>query len=698
MDIKPIIRLTKASQRLNHKQRIVVGAIAGAVLGALVVFAVGGGPASAADYRLPITAGFFYDESFRHSSDHYHPAVEFDSDNPTSVAAQVAGMRYAGMQAAIASWWGQGQHGEATRFPILRDAATAAGLGLIPYYEPEGQANQSVARIQVDLAYLAPLATVRVGGKPVIFVYNARSDTSNCAEVTKWKQATAGFSTWYVNLKVFGGYASCPDQPSSWHQYGPAVAEQNHLPYSTVISPGFWHYNETTPRLARDPVRWAQNVAHLKASTAQWKLVTSWNEWGEATSVEPSPSWQSGSGWGTYADELRRQLVDNGPAPSPSPTATPSPSPTVSPSPSGSPSPTPTTPSPAPTTPSSPSPAPPSPSSTGTPPGSITVLAAGDIVAQGSTGYGSSSNADGWTAGLITVLNPAAVLSLGDNQYESGSLAQYNAGWGRTSCASPGHCDAWGQHLDVMYPAPGNHEWQTAGAAGYLSYFAARLATIGSDTPTPTGATWYSFDLAAWHFVSLDSEVSLASGSSQLTWLAADLAANNGRPTLAYWHHPTWSSGEHHSTSGQAALTSLLVGDTDVQIVLNGHDHDYERFAPMGTNGPAANGIRYWVVGTGGKSHYCAYSPVAGTQVFNCNTYGVLGLTLSPTGYSWAFHPATATGSFTDSGSSGLRPIPVAPLATRSAADVVLGWGWPQNEPLAITAGRKILHLLGVGQ
>jgi hypothetical protein len=315
--------------------------------------------AAAADYTTPVRAAFWYDGSFRHATDHYKPAfgTSYDDTNPTHVAAEMAGVKHAGMQAVITSWWGQGQHNEQVRFPILRDTATAQGLGLIPYYEPEGQANQSVAQIQADLTHLAQYATVRIGGKPVIFVYNARSDTSNCATVSKWKTATAGFTTWYVNLKVFGGFASCPDQPSSWHQYGPAVAESIHLPWSFNISPGFWHYQETAPRLARDPARWAANVAHMAASGAQWQLVTSWNEWGEGTAVEPSPSWQSGSGWGTYVDELHRQLVDGASPPSPTPTASLSPS--SSPSPTASPSTSPSSsPSPSPTVTSSPTPSP----------------------------------------------------------------------------------------------------------------------------------------------------------------------------------------------------------------------------------------------------------------------------------------------------------------------------------------------------
>jgi Calcineurin-like phosphoesterase len=655
---------------------------------AVAVLSWAGAPstqARATDSTTPMTAVFFYDQSFRHAADHFQPALSPYSDtNPTHVAAEVAGMRYAGFQAAIASWWGVNAHHENTAFPVLYRAAAAQRLGVIPYYEPEGQGDPSVAQIQADLAYLLsyananPNAAVRIGGKPVIFVYNAGA--TGCGEVTKWKTATNGFSSWYVNMKVFDGFRTCPDQPSSWHQYGPAARDGQsvHLPWSFNIAPGFWHYNEATPRLARDPARWAQNVARMKASGAQWQLVTSWNEWGEATSIEPSAlsspaTWQSSSGWGTYADELHRQLVEGVPLPSPSPTA--SASPTVAPSPSGtptsSPSPTATSPSPVPTTTSpSPSPTTPSPSPTGSPSPSpspttpppvddVLVMAAGDIVAENGTGYGGWSDDDGETAALLSKYRPRVILTLGDNQYEEGSFAQYQTGWGRTTCAGPGKCDGWGQHLSNVYPAPGNHEWLTPNAQGYRDYFGARLAQIGSDTPSGN-QMYYSFDVGPWHFISLDSDCSKVlgcnAGNPQMVWLLADLAANNGRSTVVAFHHPIVSIGPHGSTGGMGYLNSVLVNDHDVQVVLNGHDHSYQRSVPAGLSGPQASGVRYFVVGTGGKNHTGCGTPTPVIAVCNGNTFGVLGLTLHADGsYDWLFHPVTEPIGFTDSGHSARR-------------------------------------------
>lgn len=272
---------------------------------------------------------------------------------------------------------------------------------------------------------------------------------------------------------------------------------------------------------------------------------------------------------------------------------------------------------------------------------------------------------DGWTAELLTLYGPNAVLTTGDNQYESNTDAEYAAGWGRQTCAAPGDCDAWGKHMSNMYPAPGNHEWLTANAQGYRNYFGARLAAIGSDTASPS-QLYYSFDLGAWHFVSLDSDCSqvggCGAGNPMMVWLASDLTANNGRPTIMYFHHPRWSSGSHGDITGSNALWLAAVADNDVQMVLNGHDHWYERFDLLGGNGlPVANGVREFVVGTGGKGFTCGSAPfLPGSMAQQCTSMGVLWLELRADGYSWSFKPVSEVGGpgpvFTDSGSSGLRP------------------------------------------
>jgi len=134
----------------------------------------------------------------------------------------------------------------------------------------------------------------------VLFVYSRAEAT--CAAAQTWVQTNNG--QFYLNLQVFGGYTSCATQPDNWHQYGPATAEDHQGGHSFSISPGFYRYNEATPRLTRDPLRWAQNVADMKASNEPWQLVTTFNEWLEGTSVENALEWQSPSGQGVYLETL----------------------------------------------------------------------------------------------------------------------------------------------------------------------------------------------------------------------------------------------------------------------------------------------------------------------------------------------------------------------------------------------------------
>jgi hypothetical protein len=232
---------------------------------------------------------------------------------------------------------------------------------------------------------------------------------------------------------------------------------------------------------------------------------------------------------------------------------------------------------------------------------------------------------------LIGQIAPTRVLTLGDNAYPDGASSDYS------SYYDPN----WGKFKSITSPAPGNHDYHTSGAAGYFGYF-------GSQAP----AAYYSFDVGSWHLISLNGEIDHSSGSAQETWLKNDLAAHKTQCTLAYWHEPRFSSGAvHGSDSGfDPFWRDLYAAGAD--IVLNGHDHDYERFAPQNPDGNAdANGIREFVVGTGGASHYTFGSPIANSEVRDDTSYGVLKLTLHSSSYDWQFVPI-AGASFTDSGST----------------------------------------------
>ncbi|MCW2809738.1 MAG: phosphatidylinositol-3-phosphate phosphatase [Friedmanniella sp.] len=288
--------------------------------------------ATASAATTPIRAAFYYPwfPETEHWSTRYSPSLgKYDSSDPAVLATHVSQARYAGLDAFISSYWGAGTK-TAQRLPLLLNAARAQNFHVTPYYEPESKATPpTAAGLKADFDALATLANdtawLRVDGKPVLFVYNTGAEGS-CAGVERILTAAAG--RFYVNAKVFSGYSNCPVQPSSWHQYGPAAAYDRQGSYSATVSPGFYKFNETAPRLARDLTRFTSDLQLQVASGAQWQLVTTFNEWGEGTSVEPAAEWSSTSGRGSYLDALRAAYV-----PTLTPTSTASPTPTVSPSP-----------------------------------------------------------------------------------------------------------------------------------------------------------------------------------------------------------------------------------------------------------------------------------------------------------------------------------------------------------------------------
>jgi hypothetical protein len=262
---------------------------------------------------------------------------------------------------------------------------------------------------------------------------------------------------------------------------------------------------------------------------------------------------------------------------------------------------------------------------TAVPPGSVTFVGAGDIAS-------CSSSGDEATATLLDGI-AGTVFLLGDNVYDNGTATEY------ANCYNP----SWGRHKARTKPVPGNHEYNTANATGYYGYF-------GELAGDPTKG-YYSYDLGDWHIVALNSNLAVSAGSTQEQWLRADLAASTKSCTLAYWHHPRFSSGlEHGNNAAMQPLWQALY-DANADVILGGHDHDYERFAPQTPAGvaDATRGIREFVVGTGGRSHYTLGTLKANSEVFNGSTYGVLKLTLSAGSYAWEFVPVQGA-TFTDSG------------------------------------------------
>jgi hypothetical protein len=240
------------------------------------------------------------------------------------------------------------------------------------------------------------------------------------------------------------------------------------------------------------------------------------------------------------------------------------------------------------------------------------------------------------TAKLLEA-NPGTVMALGDLAYPDGTPENFKC-----------YDKTWGRVKDRTRPAAGNHEFHSSGAAYYFQYFG-----VAAGDPK-TG--YYSYDLGGWHILVLNSECAevggCGTGSPEEKWLRADLTAHPSGCTLAYFHKPRFSSGLTHGNDPEVGAFWQALYDANAELILNGHDHDYERFAPQDPNGNAdpKRGIREFVVGTGGKNHREFGIHKSNSEVRNNDAFGVLKLTLKPTGYEWKFIPEAGK-TFTDSGS-----------------------------------------------
>ncbi|MGH2594990.1 MAG: metallophosphoesterase, partial [Actinomycetota bacterium] len=268
--------------------------------------------------------------------------------------------------------------------------------------------------------------------------------------------------------------------------------------------------------------------------------------------------------------------------------------------------------------------------------GDPVMVGAGDIADCGNT-------RDEATAELVNQI-PGQVFNLGDNVYPDGTLTEFQ------NCYGP----SWGQFLARTRPVSGNHEYNTANAAGYFAYFG---AAAGSPS---TG--YYSYDVGDhWHVVVLNSECAQVggcqAGSVQEQWLRGDLAANADKNVIAMWHKPLFSNNANNSFM-QDIWQALY--DYGADVVLNGHAHGYERFAPQTATGVlnTTYGVKEFIVGTGGESNQPCNGNQPNTEVKNCLVFGVMKLTLHPSSYDWQFIPSPGT-TFTDSGTASVHGPPV---------------------------------------
>jgi chitodextrinase len=285
------------------------------------------------------------------------------------------------------------------------------------------------------------------------------------------------------------------------------------------------------------------------------------------------------------------------------------------------------------------------------------IFAVGDIACAPGSAQTSTTCHERQTSDIVLAGAAAKALPLGDLQYDSASLSNLQNSYNNT----------WGRFKSITTPVIGNHE---GSASGYWDYFYG--SGVNSGPLGARGKGWYSYNVGAWHLIALNSNcdrVSCTAGSEQEQWLKADLAANPAACTLAYWHHPRWSSGhDGDGTFMQPMWQDLYNADADVALV--GHSHDYERYAPQNASGQLDNarGIREFVVGTGGAFFTGISSARPNSQVRQNNTYGVLKLTLHPTSYDWQFVPEPGK-TFTDSGTDSCHgPGGPAPPPTDTQA------------------------------
>ncbi len=502
-------------------------------------------PGSNYQPSFPIRAAFFYpwfpeawNQQGYNPFTNYNPTLGFyNSGSVSTIQSQIKAMTYANINAAILSWWGQGSS---------TDKRVATILGATPgssnpnfrwsvYYENESQGDPSVSQIQSDLSYIqsnygSNASFLRVNGKFVVFVYADGND--GCGMADRWVQADNALGhPAYIVLKVFSGYRSCASQPDSWHQYSPAVASDEQQGYSYAVSPGFWKKGDSV-RLARDLNAWNNDVKSMVASGDPWQLVTTFNEWGEGTSVESAQEWASSSGYGQYLDVLH---ANGSGTPPPQPTATQpsSASPTATAKPSQQPSPT-----------SNPT----QPPSSGNDP---ILFMTSDLVS------GSSVDRGAAVVSLIQKLmgqHPGTqmlVASAGDNEQENNpTLSNYQDYFGTT----------YGVFVNqgIFMQIRGNHDIQSVGSytdpngnthssgAAYWDYFGANSHGFNINGQMLTD---YSYDLGTWHIIGLD-ELNGNVNSATLSFLKSDLAAHSGSTCqLVYWHVPTYSSGAAHGDS-----------------------------------------------------------------------------------------------------------------------------------------------------
>lgn len=535
----------------------------------------------------------------------FDSSMELYSSNDDAVIYwQLRKLAEARIEVAISSWWGQGHKTDTAFNHIITDVMNRQNnpypnLRWAFYYEKEGFSNPPVSEIVSDLNYLKDHYSnqggmLKINDKIVVFVYGDVNDGADMA--SRWKQAKDQVPGVYIDLKVFNGFQSDPNQPDSWHQYAPANRTDTQGGYYYAVSPGFWLDNDPV-RLPRDTIAFTTAVQSLVASTVPWKLIETWNEWGEGTSVEPGVQViQTTSGQATldpngvpfqnrYIDILKNNLpqLENG-----------------------------------------------------TGQVTYTLAAAGDIACGSDTVNGACQQMA--TANTIIKMAPDGVLALGDTQYEQGQLSNFQNYYD----------SSWGRFFTNTYPVVGNHEYLTSGAAGYFDYFNGIGQQSGKAGDRDKG--YYAFNIGSnWRVYVINSNCSQAggcgNGSAQETWLRNDLNANPGKCQIMAMHHPYVSSDDRNFNyyTEQRTLWDDFY-NAGGELVLTGHSHFYERYKRMNPDrNYDTRGIRFIIAGIGGKNVYGFTNRKPLSDVSFVDIFGGLKLTLNPTSYRWDLMSTTSS-------------------------------------------------------
>jgi hypothetical protein len=533
----------------------------------------------------------------------HHPTVRpYRAGTSATFARQLPAFAWGGLEAGVIPWDAATPATDVPLANALRTTAVArspirwgARLSLEALGDPSA-ADIGAALIRLDRRFGRAPAFLRVAGRPVVFVLTAPTDT--CAAISRWKRGNAIGA--YLVMNTFDGASKCKSRPDAFYS-DRADRGATRTSSAYAISPGYFRADEDLPQLNRDLPRWAARVrAWRRAKGVRWKIVNSFNDWVDGSAVEPATEWLSPkTKFGNYLDILHQA----GKAPKE---------------------------------------------------GRVqNVATVGDIVCDPSNQYWNNGNGVGDKCrhkavfDVIQSWQPLdAFLMLGDGQYETGQFGSWATGYDPT----------FGQIRAITYPVPGNHEYlaQPRDGAGYFDYWNGPGAFSGQAGDRDKG--YYSFNLGAWHIVALNTNCSKAggcqSGSTQEKWLRADLAKNPRPCTLAFWHQAYFTGG------GEAPATRSFAFWRDLrsygaEVVLTGHNHDYERFRPQVESGryDPSGGLREFVIGTGGKNLVPFISKPDGFVVRQDTTYGAVQLKLKERSYTWRFEPIAGK-TFRDSGSA----------------------------------------------